>query len=91
MVSKLLQTKGQIISKGFFGVLEFSQKTNERIRRSSKVFLGEFEDSKSPFEIIWPLAILNIFIRLQFNEIFIIDLSYLRLNLTNLIAKMQKN
>ena len=28
--------KGQIISKGLFGVLEFSQKANERIRRSSK-------------------------------------------------------
>ena len=28
--------KGQIISKGLFVVLEFSQKTNERIRRSSK-------------------------------------------------------
>ena len=28
--------KGQIITKGIFGVLKFSQKTNERIRRSSK-------------------------------------------------------
>ena len=28
--------KGQIISKGLFCVLEFSQKTNERIRCSSK-------------------------------------------------------
>ena len=28
--------KGQIFSKGLFGVLEFSQKTNSRIRRSSK-------------------------------------------------------
>ena len=28
-------SKGQIISKGLFGVLEFSQKTNERILRSS--------------------------------------------------------
>ena len=50
--------KGQIISKGLFGILEFSQKMNERIRRSSKKtnsfirFLGEFEDTKSPFEII---------------------------------------
>ena len=35
---KLVETfcKGQIISKGLFGVLEFSQKMNERIRRSSK-------------------------------------------------------
>ena len=51
----------QIISKRLIGVLEFSQKTNERIRRSRKnefirsVF-EEFEDTKSPFEIIWPLA-----------------------------------
>ena len=28
--------KGQIVSKELFGVLEFSQKTNERIRHSSK-------------------------------------------------------
>ena len=52
-----LDTKGQIISKGLFGVLEVSQKTNERIHRSKKTnslvrFLGEFEDSKSSFEII---------------------------------------
>ena len=39
-------------------------------------FLEEFEDSKSPFEIIWPLAILNIFIRLQFAAIFMRDLFY---------------
>ena len=32
----LICTKGQIISKGLFGILEFSQKTNERIRHSSK-------------------------------------------------------
>ena len=50
--------KGQIISKGLFGILEFSQKMNERIRRSSKneivrSFLGEFAgNTKSPFEII---------------------------------------
>ena len=29
-------SKGQIILKGLFGVLEFSQETNEQIRRSSK-------------------------------------------------------
>ena len=33
---RCLRFKGQIISKGLFGVLKFSQKTNERIRRSSK-------------------------------------------------------
>ena len=47
--------KGQIISKGLFGILEFSQKMNERIRRRSKnelFFLGEFEETKSPFGII---------------------------------------
>ena len=33
---KIIKTngKGQIISKGLFGVLEFSQKINERIRCS---------------------------------------------------------
>ena len=51
-------SKGQIISKGLFGILEFSQKRNERIRHSSsknkfvRSFLGEFEETKSPFEII---------------------------------------
>ena len=40
--------KGQIIFKGLFGVLEFSQKTNERIRRSSK---NEFV--RSFFGRIW--------------------------------------
>ena len=47
---------GQIISKGLFGVLEFSRKTSERIGRSSKNILFKFEDTKSPFEIIWPLV-----------------------------------
>ena len=32
----LFDSKGQIISKGLFGILEFSQKTNERICHSSK-------------------------------------------------------
>ena len=45
-------SKGQIILKGLFGVLKFSQKTKERICHSSKnefvrSFLGEFEDTKS--------------------------------------------
>ena len=35
-IHKLHTSKGQIISKVLFVVLEFSQKTNERIRRSSK-------------------------------------------------------
>ena len=47
--------KGQIILKELFGVLEFSQKTNERICRSSKnefvrSFFGRMQGS--PFEII---------------------------------------
>ena len=58
-------TKGQIISKGLFGVLKFSQKqTNEFVvvvKTNLFVhFLGEFEDTKSPFEIIWPLKCLHI-------------------------------
>ena len=51
-LAELSSTKGQIISKGLFGVLKFSQKRNEGIRLSSK---KEFEDTKSSFQIIWPL------------------------------------
>ena len=36
------EKKGHIISKGLFGVLEFSQKTNERIRSSSKFVCSFF-------------------------------------------------
>ena len=55
-----LVIKGQIISKGLFVILEFSQKrTNEFVvvvKTNSFVrFLGEFEDTKSSFENIWPL------------------------------------
>ena len=41
-------SKGQIFSKGLLGVLKMS---------SFIRFLGEFEDTKSPLEIIWPLGI----------------------------------
>ena len=50
--------KGQIVLKGPFGVLECSQKTNERIRHGSKnifvpsFFLGGLDGTKSPFKII---------------------------------------
>ena len=49
--------KGQIISKGLFGVLEFFPKQMNEffvvVKTNSFVrFLGEFEDTKSPFEII---------------------------------------
>ena len=49
--------KGQIISKRLFGVLEFSQKRTNKfvlvVKTNSFVcLLGEFEDVKSPFEII---------------------------------------
>ena len=36
LILKIKIPKGQIISKGLFGVLKFSQKTNERIRFNSK-------------------------------------------------------
>ena len=50
----LSHLKGQIISKGLFGVLEFSQKTNERIRRSSKneficLFFGRIQGYQKSF------------------------------------------
>ena len=46
--------KGQMISKGLFGILEFSQKTNEWIRRSSKnefvrLFFGRIRGYQKPF------------------------------------------
>ena len=45
----LALSKGQIISKGLFGVLEFSQKMNERIRHSSKnEFVRFWENSRIP-------------------------------------------
>ena len=45
-------SKGQIISKGLFGILGFFQKTNEEIRFSFVRSLEESEDTKSHFEII---------------------------------------
>ena len=50
-------TKGQIILKVILGGLKFSQKMKKRIPCSSKnefvrSFFREFEDTKSPFEII---------------------------------------
>ena len=56
--------KGQIISKWFFGVFDFLQKTNENkstwgiivVKSNSFVrFLEEIEDTKNHFEINWPL------------------------------------
>ena len=48
-----LSTKDQIILKGTFGILKFSQKTNEQIRYyyydKFVCFLGEFEDTKKFF------------------------------------------
>ena len=58
------EAKGQIISKCFFVVFDFLQKTNENkstwgiilVKSNSFVrFLEEIEDIKNPFEIIWPL------------------------------------
>ena len=51
-------SKGRIISKGQFGVLEFFEKKNKNefvvvVKTNLFVcFLVEFEDAKSPFEII---------------------------------------
>ena len=58
--------KGQIISKWFFDVFDFLQKSNENkstwgiivVKSNSFVcFLEEIEDIKNPFEIIWPLEL----------------------------------
>ena len=53
-LAELSSTKGQIISKGLFGVLKFSQKTNEWIRRSSKnefvrSFFGRIREHQTSF------------------------------------------
>ena len=51
----LLDVKGQLISKGLFGILNYSKKTNEQIQlnyydTSGRIvfvrFLEEFEDTK---------------------------------------------
>ena len=44
--------KGKIISKGLFSVLEFSQKLVVVKMNSFFQFFGEFENNKSPFEIM---------------------------------------
>ena len=52
--SPIETAKGNIISKGLFGVLEFSQKTNEFVftttTNSFVLLLGEFEDTKKSFQ-----------------------------------------
>ena len=61
---QLDNAKGPIISKWFFGVFDFLQKTNENkstwviieVKSNSFVrFLEEIEDTKNPSKIIWPL------------------------------------
>ena len=57
--------KGQLISKGLFWHPQFSRKTNKRFDFTTTYdtsgwlvfvsFLGEIEDTKKHFEIIWPL------------------------------------
>ena len=58
-------TKGQLISKLFFGIVDFLQKMNENkstwgiiVVKSNSFFhfLEEIEDIKDHFEIIWPLT-----------------------------------
>jgi hypothetical protein len=60
--------KGQLISKWFFGVVDFLKKTNENkstwgiivVKSNSFVhFLVEIDDPKNHFEIKWPLQYLE--------------------------------
>ena len=60
----LIAIKGQLISKWFFGVVDFLQKTNENkstwgiiaVKSNSFIrFLEEIDDPKNHFEINWPL------------------------------------
>ena len=54
--------KGQLISKWFFGVIDFLQKTNKNNSHTSKnefirsFFLEEIDGPKKHFEINWPLT-----------------------------------
>jgi hypothetical protein len=45
-------SKGQLISKWFFGVIDFLQKMNERIR----LYYYDTSTPKNHFEINWPLT-----------------------------------
>ena len=65
-------TKGQLISKWFFGVVDFLQKTNENkstwgiiaVKSNSNVhFLEEIDDPKNHFEINWPLINKHFFLQ----------------------------
>ena len=54
--------KGQLISKWFFGVVDFLLKTNKNKSHCSKVeiicsFLEEIEDPINHFKINWPLIV----------------------------------
>ena len=58
---KILSTKGQIISKGLLVSSNFPKKRTNKFVVVVKTnlfvcFLEESEDTKSPFEIIWPLV-----------------------------------
>ena len=61
--AKVLQTKGQLISKCLFGAFNFFQKTNENrstwgiivIKSNSFIrFLEETSALKNHFEFVWP-------------------------------------
>ena len=78
-------SKGQIISKCFFGVFDFLQKTNENkstwgaivVKLNSFVrFLEEIEDTKNHFETIWPLIETKLY---QFSK-FLLIVSFLLLS-----------
>ena len=69
IILNYLCTKGQIISKWFFGVFYLLPKTNENksiwgiivVKSNSFVhFLEEIEDIKTPFEINWPRPLAKI-------------------------------
>ena len=60
----LLHSKGQLISKWFFGIIDFLQKTNENTSHTSKnefirSFFGRILGLTIFFEINWPLILLS--------------------------------
>ena len=63
------ESKGQLISKGLFGTLEFLQKTKKKfvystVRPKKNSFVRFLEESsawKNHFEFVWPLGLASMF------------------------------
>ena len=65
---KMQRYKGHLISKWFIGVIDFLQKTNERIQLYyyENFFRRKSKESKKRFEIIWPLESQSLYVGFEF-------------------------